>query len=236
MHPKPIDLLNYSSSSLFSTQEYLIESGNLHITDLSFGRNEKETIPLDLINPKPRITKKNNEQLIWASLASFTIGLLFILLSLNFSTQIQQTLGFGFFAISAIFLIASLKLQTTSYTYYYANTTTHLFTINEPQAGEKDLVIRFIQSLNQRINKPKWNFQRKTKEENHSDFMQHLDFLYNFGVLTDAQYERIHNKINVKIYGVANRDSTNEKRTRKSADIIPLPLKDCNNSACHNLV
>jgi len=218
MHPKPIDILNYSSCTLFSTQEYKLDSGNLHITDLSLGRNEKEIIPLDLIDPKPRISKKNNEQLLWASIASFTISLLLIALSISFNTQIQQLLGFGFLFIGAIFLIASLKMQTTSYTYYYANTTTHLFTINEPQSAENDLTKQFIQSLNRRINKPTMNYLKKTKQENYSEFLQHLDFLYNFGVLTDAQYERIQNKINVKIYG-------NTKNTKKTAEIIPLPLK-----------
>lgn len=220
MHPKPIDILNFSNSSLLSTQEYKIDSGNLHITDLSFGRNNREIIPLDLIDPKPKITKKSNEQLMWTSVGSFTVGLLFILLSLSFENQIQQSMGIGFLAISAIFLIASLKLQTTSYTYYYANTTAHLFTINEPQTGEKDIVIKFIQSLNQRINKPKLKGQRNFKKEERSEFFKHLDFLYNFGVLTDAQYERIHSKINVKIYGAVN-------ETRKTADIIQLPIKRC---------
>ena len=230
MHHKPIDILNFSSCSVFSSQEYKIDSGNLHITDLSLGRNDKEIIPLDLIDPKPRISKKNNEQLIWASVATFTMGLLFIVLSMSVNTAIQQTLGFGFLGISAIFLIASLKLQTTSYTYYYANTTTHLFTINEPQSNEADHAKKFVQSLNQRINKPSLNFQRKTKKENYSDFIEHLDFLYNYGVLTDIQYERIHSKINVKIYGGVNEamDETFDEisnKTRKSADIIPLPLR-----------
>jgi len=221
MHPKPIDVLNYSSCTLFSTQEYKLDSGNLHITNLSLGKNEKEIIPLDLIDPKPRISKKNNEQLLWASIASFIISLLLISLSISFNTQIQQLLGLGFLVIAAIFLIASLNMQTTSYTYYYANTTTHLFTINEPQSAENDLTKQFIQSLNRRINKPTMNYLKKTKQENYSEFLQHLDFLYNFGVLTDAQYERIQNKINVKIYG-------NTKNTKKTAEIIPLPLRTQN--------
>ncbi|HIP94488.1 MAG TPA: hypothetical protein EYH20_04020 [Leucothrix sp.] len=230
MHHNPIDILNFSSSSVFSSQEYKIDSGNLHITDLSLGRNDKEIIPLDLIDPEPRISKKNNEQLVWASIATFTIGLLFIVLSMSVNAMMQQTLGFGLLGISAILFIASLKLQTTSYTYYYANTATHLFTINEPQSSESDHAKKFVQSLNQRINKPNLSFQRKTKKENYSDFLEHLDFLYNYGVLTDNQYERIHSKINVKIYG--NIDETVcetldeiSNKTRKSADIIPLPLR-----------
>lgn len=230
MHRSAIDILNFSSCSIFSSQEYRIDAGNLHISNLSLGKNDKEIIPLDLIDPKPRISKKNNEQLIWAAMGIFTIGLLFITMSMNANTAIQQSLGFGFLGISAIFLIASLKLQTTSYTYYYANTTTHLFTINEPHPNAAEHAKKFVQSLNQRINKPNINFQIKTKKENYSEFLEHLDFLYNFGVLTDIQYERIHSKINVKIYGNHNKKTSQannkaNKQTRKLADIIPLPIQ-----------
>lgn len=226
MHHSAIDILNFSSCSIFSTQEYRIDSGNLHISNLSLGKNDKEVIPLDLIDPNPRISKKNNEQLIWAAIGSFAIGLLFIAMSMNVNTAIQQSFGFGFLGISAIFLIASLKLQTTSYTYYYANTTTHLFTINEPQPNEAEHAKRFVQALNKRIKKPNMNFQRKTQKENYSEFLEHLDFLYNFGVLTDIQYERIHSKINVKIYGIHNKENNKaNKQTRKSAEIIPLPVR-----------
>jgi len=218
MHPKPIDLLNYTSCTLFSTQEYRLDSGNLHITDTSLGRKEKEVIPLDLIDPNPRIRKKNNKQLLWASIASFTIGLLLTALSISFNTQFQQFLGLGFIVISAIFLIVSSKLKTTSYSYYYANTTTHLFTINEHQSAKNDLIKKFIQSLNCRIHKPTIKSPKTVKQKNFSEFSQHLDFLYNFGVLTDEQYKRIQDKIKVKIYG-------NTQNTKKTADIIPLPLR-----------
>lgn len=219
MHPSPIDVLHFNSSSLFSSQEYKIDSGNLHITDLSLGKSDKEVIPLDLIDPQPKTTKKNNEQLIWASISCFIIGMLFILLSL--SMNIQQILGLAFIGISAILLIASLKLQTISYTYYYANTTTHLFTIQDSQSGDIDHAKRFIKSLNQRIIKPHWEYQRNSQEENHTVFLQHLDYLYNYGVVTDIQYKRIHEKINAKIFGI-----NVKKQPQKTADIIALPVNN----------
>lgn len=216
-----IDLLHFNSCSLFSSQEYKIDSGNLHITDLSLGKTNKEIIPLDLIDAKPRIMRKNNKQLIWASVTSFLIGTLFTLFSHSISTPALQILVLAFVGIGTILLIASLKLQTTSYTYYYANTTTHLFTIIDSQSGDVDHTKSFIKALNKRIVKPQRDFQRNTEEESQTDFLQHLDYLYNYGVVTDMQYNRIQEKVNAKIFGI-----NINNRNKRSADIIALPVKN----------
>lgn len=220
MRPSPIDILHFNNCSLFSSQEFKINNGSLHITDLSLGKVDKEVIPLDLIDPKPVVSKKNNEQLVWASITSLIIGMLFILLSISINIPVQQILGITFIGISALFLIASLKLQTTKYRYYYANTTTHLFTIHESQPSKTNYAKQFVQALNQRINKPEREYTNKTPKENRIEFIEHLEYLYNFGVITDMQYDRIQNKINAKIYGTNIR----EDNPIKSADIITLPI------------
>ncbi len=219
MQTNPIDILNFSSCSLFSSQEYRIDSGNLKITDLSLGKNNREVIPLDLIDPKPKISKTNDRQLIWASIISFIIGSLFIILAFSINIPIQQILGISLIGISAVFFIASLKLQTTSYTYFYANTTTQLFTINEAQSCDAENAKKFVQSLNQRLVKPKVVIStRKQNQRDHLEFIHHLDFLYNHNVVNDIQYERMRDKINEIIYGI--------KKENVSANIIQLPIKN----------
>ncbi len=231
MHPKPIDILNFRNCSLFTTEEYKIDSGNLHISKLSPGRSDKEIIPLELIDSKPRVSKKKNEQLIWASIISFMIGMLFIFIAISQKIPEQQIVGLVFVGISALFLIASLKLQTTSYTYFYANTTTQLFTIQESPSDGTDTAQKFVESLNKRINKPQRELNRKNKDDNYSEFLSHLDYLYNFGVITDNQYKIIQDKINTKLFGNTEPRKVKSSKTRKgqtgqTAKIIPLPVRD----------
>lgn len=223
MHHTPIDNLNFTRCSLFSSQEFSIESGNLHITDNSLGKNNKETIPLDLIEPQPKVSKKNDKQLIWAATTSFIIGLLFLISTISIEMPIQQILGFSFIGISFLFLLASSKLKTTSYTYFYANTTTQLFTIHDKHSGGVDDTTqnakKFIKSLNQRITKPKKTLNtRRTNKENYNEFIEHLDFLYNHSVITNIQYDRMQAKIQEVVYGI--------KREKVLADVIPLPLNN----------
>lgn len=217
MQTNSIDILNFSSCHFFSSQEYRIDSGNLKITDLSLGKNNREVIPLDLIDPKPKIAKTNDPQLILASIISFIIGTLFIILAYSINIPVQQVLGFGLIGISAIFLISSLRLQTTSYTYFYANTTTQLFTISEAQSCNSENAKKFIEALNNRLVKPKvMKSERKKNRETHNEFVYHLDFLYNHNVLNDIQYDRMKDKINEIVYGI--------KKDRTLADVIHLPV------------
>lgn len=217
MHHNSIDILNFNNCSLFSRQEYSIDSGNLSILDISLGKNNKETIPLDLIDPQPKISKTKDRQLVFASIISLVIGIVFIILATTINVPIQQFIGFCFIAVSALFLMSSLKLQTTRYSYYYANTTTPLFTIDEARSDSNENAKEFISSLNKRLKKPKVIVNsRKSDRKNYNEFMNHVDFLYNNKILNDVQYDRMQEKVNEVVYGI--------RKAKKMANVIQLPL------------
>lgn len=211
----------FYSNSLISSQELKIESeNNLTISTRSLNKNNSRTIPLDLIETEAQISKKPDTQLILFSMVNFVASIVFYFSSPIINSIIGQIITSVFLVISLLSLAASYKRPTTTYTFFSADSNAHLFSIHEPKSKNK-LLATFITHLKQRIIDAKEIKKEKTvfdfEENNFSEFTEHLDFLYNYGVVNDATYEILANRIDEKVYGT--RPETH------LADVILLPVR-----------
>jgi hypothetical protein len=200
--------------SLLSSQEIKIDAdNNLQISTFNISKTVKNTIPLDLINPQPKITEHPNIHLLKLAFLSFITSIVFFLLSSEINYPIGQMIS-GIFALFCIlFIIVSFTKKSVAYTFFYARTTTHLFTLHESQSNNK-LVETFVNQLTQQI---KGSKDTSTKGDKQTEYTSHLDFLYNHGVINDVFYERINHRIYEKVNDI--------KPKRLLADVVTLPIR-----------
>ena len=226
-----LESLRYQS--LFSNQEFKIDSNNnLHITELSPLKQRDEVVPLDLINPQLISKSRLNNQLLLLALASALTSSTFFAAAIFMG----QLWGFAFAMVFLVFsigtLIASYKNSTTSYQYRFANTETLLFSLSKPSTQDHQFEL-FVNALNKRIisaneksesneiSKTELNYKGITPFDNsveteiymqgkQSQYMKHLDFLFNHGIVDEVLYKRLNKKIDKKIDDSENRFITEE--------------------------
>ena len=84
-------------------------------------------------------------------------------------------------------------------------------TVNQAQEIAKEKVKSDIKELSD-------NMIANTKEDdNYSQFRDHLNFLYNHGVVNDNLYQRIDNKIKEVVFGLSNQEG--------QSNILQFPIK-----------
>lgn len=210
----------FFNNSLLSSQEIKIdENNNLKVTSLSLSKKLSNTIPLALIDAQPKITQNPDRQLMMFALVNVLSSVIFYLSV----TKIHQTLGIVISSLFMLFAILSFvtsyRRSSTTYTFYYKNTSTHLFSLRK-SAFNKNKVQVFADQLKQRILEAKVTHSNLTDES--SKYTKHLDFLYNHGLVNDVVYERTNDKINEKLYGI--------RAKNQLADIVILPVNTARNT------
>lgn len=222
-----LESLQYDS--LFSNQKFEIDSkNNLHITKLSVLKRRNEIVPLDLINPQPTSKKRLNTPLMLLALSSTLVSGAFFASAILMGQLWTVAFAIVFWLFGMGTLIASYKNRTTIYQYKFANTETLLFSLSEPSAQNQQVEL-FINALNKRIvslNETSEQSESGDKIElneegivqldiagemeiytqgKQSQYMKHLDFLFNHGIVDEVLYKRLNKKINKKISDSENR-------------------------------
>jgi len=211
----------YNSSFLSSQELRVDKKNNLKISTFSLTKNESNTIPLDLIEAMPKITKYPNMAISFVATACVIASASLYLSAFNtglISAQIVATLLLSVGIISFAF---SLTKPIITYSFSYKNTSIDLFKLRCSSRNDEHIQ-RFVEQLIQRIENIDSNTLENVKSHNinnlESDFIGHLDFLYNHGMVNDIVYDRISDKINEKIYGI-------KPHKLELAEVILLPVK-----------
>lgn len=227
-----LESLRYDS--LFSNQKFEIDSkNNLHITELSALKRRNEVVPLDLINPQPISKKRLNKPLMLLALASVLVSGAFFASAILMGQLWAVAFAIVFWVFGMGTLIASYKNHTTVYQYKFANTETLLFSLSEPSTQSQQVEL-FISALNKRIiclNETSEQSDSSDKTElseegitqldfteemeiytqgKQSQYMKHLDFLFNHGIVDEVLYKRLNKNINKRISDSENRFMTDE--------------------------
>jgi hypothetical protein len=227
-----LESLRYSSP--VSNHEFEIDSNNnLHITEsTSKNKDGHEIVPLDLINPQPKIKTHLNKNLMLLALTSALIssGFFASAIFMGQSWTVAFAIVFWMFGISAI--IASYNKRSKIYQYHLTNTNTRLFTLRE-SFTENTQVELFVNALNKRINNLSEKSEEMSLEETslndtgiaqldifgekelytqnkQSQYLVHLDFLFNHGIVDETLHQILSKKIDNKIADSENRFMTDE--------------------------
>jgi len=223
-----LESLRYDS--LFSKQEFKIDfANNLRITELSALKRRNEIIPLDLINPQPISKKRLNKSLLLLGLVSILVSSVFFASAILMGQLWTVAFAIVFWVFGVVTLIASNKNSTTVYQYKFVNTETVLFSLYEPSSQDQQVKF-FITALNKRINRlnekselseTRFNDEGLKqldaideeeiyRQEKQSQYIKHLDFLFNHGIVDEVLYKMLNKKINKKIDDSENRFMTVE--------------------------
>ena len=221
-----LESLEYDS--LFSKQEFKIDSkSNLHITELSAIRRRNDVVPLDLINPQPISKKSLNKSLMLLALASALVSSAFFASAIFMGQLWAVAFAIIFWVFGMGTLIASYKNSTTVYQYNFVNSETVLFSLSEPSSQDQQVEL-FIKALDKRIchinekselSETRFNDEGLKqldvigeeeiyRQEKQSQYIKHLDFLFNHGIVDEDLYKRLNIKINKKIDDSENRFMT----------------------------
>jgi len=248
-----LESLRYDS--LFSYQIFEIDNkNNLHIYKRSILKNCKDIIPLDLINPNPICKKSFNKPLMVLAFISILLACISVSLAVIISKLWLMISCTIFFIFGVVTLITSLRNKTTIYEYNFVNTKTPLFSLSNLTNIETQVHL-FTNTLNKRIiylneknNKLIAKDKSILKEENctpldcnlfypnemdiynkgrKSQYMKHLDFLYNHGIVEEALYERLHLKIDERVNNSNSIFATNTdiEENNMGDNIINFPIK-----------
>jgi len=216
-----LESLRYDS--VFSNQKFEIDSkNNLHITELSALKNRNDVIPLDLINPLPTNKKRLNQPLMLLALASTLASSAFFASAVLMGQLWTVAFAIVFWVFGMATLIASYKNRITVYQYQLANTGTLLFSLSSPSTQNQQVEL-FIKALNIKIISltEKSEHMEFNEEDDvqvdidgemaiytqgkQSQYMKHLDFLFNHSIVDEVLYKRLYKKINKKISDSENR-------------------------------
>ncbi len=239
-----LEALRYNSS--ISNQQFEIDADdNLHITANSIIETRDDIVPLDMINPQPMITTHLNKSLMQLALTSALISGAFFASALFMNQPWAVTFSILFWVFGIIALITSYKKRSKNYQYFLTNTSTRLFMLGETMTQNTQVEL-FIKALNKRIN----NLNDKSEDylpskmgvahldqhqENdiytqnkQSQYLIHLDFLFNHGIVDDVLYKRLITRINNQIEKSENRfikkEKTNNEVNIFSNNIINFPI------------
>ena len=216
-----LESLRYDS--LFSNQTFEIDSeNNLRITELSALKRRKEIVPLDLINPQPISKKCLNKPLMLLALASTLASGAFFASTIFMGQIWAVAFAIVFWIFGMGTLVAAYKSRTTVYQYKFASTESLLFSISESSAQNQQVKM-FVNVLNKRIislneksersesmNITALNEESITSLDNTSEigiytqgkqsqYMRHLDFLFNHGIVNEVLYKKLNEKIDKRI-------------------------------------
>ncbi len=228
-----LDSLRYHSP--VSNQEFEIDSeNNLHIREQSILKNRCDIVPLDLINPQPIIKNRLDKNLMLLALASAMASSTFFISAVYMGHlwSVGFAIVFWLFGIGSI--VTAYKNRTKIYQYQFANANSPLFTLHE-SFTKKVQVELFVNALNKRIiavgKKPdnneniqlgddKFLSQLGSSDEReiyaegkYSQYIKHLDFLFNHGIVDEALYKKLQGKINNRIADSENRFIPEEKNS-----------------------
>ena len=226
-----VNSLRYQSP--VSKQEYKIDhENNLHICEKSILKDRRDIVPLDLMKPQPIIKKHLDKNLMILALMSAVVSGFFFVsaIYLGHLWTVGFAIVFWLFSIGSI--VAAHKNRTKTYQYQFINSNSPIFILREP-FNNKTQVRRFVSALNKRITavniKPKnseivqlvddklfstlgSNKERgMSVEGKFSQYIKHLDFLFNHGVVDEVLYKKLQEKINNKITDSENRFLTEER-------------------------
>ena len=222
MKIKTVNQIFITNDSVFSTRKYKLENnGKLSIITLNAVHTRAETIPLDLIDPEPNIEHKPNNY--WA-LISLVISVSSII-TFGVTDLISVPLLSALILLSAALFVVALKNRMTTYTFFFANTQTKIFSIkggetlastNEAINDKADSFINNLKYAIYKINKKHVPQQKFENDKDKYDFIKNkLDDLYNYGVINNILYDRIKDNI---------REKTNtqklSKQTKQLANVI----------------
>lgn len=214
-------------NSLLSNKEIRIDQNDeknktLQIHECSAFKNSKTIIPIDLINAKPIIAKRLDTQWLLFGFASLVAATIFLTMSLSQEIFFPLFLTAAF-SLSALFSVyAANKFSNTSYTYTCKETNAHLFTLTANDLNSSQ-ISEFVSLLNNMIKPVKTISQampalselsRKTSDL--QIYYQHLEFLYEEGILDDVLLEKLEQRAYNKVNGIID--------PRPLAKVIPLPV------------
>ena len=217
--------------SLFSNQKFEIDSkDNLHITEQSALKSHNEVVPLDLINPQPTSDKHLNKPLMLLALASALASSAFFASAILMGQLWAVAFGIVFWVFGMGTLFTSYKNGTTDYKYKFANSEAFLFSLSQPSSQNKQVEL-FIHALNERIINLNENNEQSSSADKvesngeildisdekevymrskKSQYMKHLDFLFNHGIVDEVLYKKLDKTINNRISDSENRFMTND--------------------------
>lgn len=210
------------NSSLLSTQELKIDKkNNIKISTFSLTRNESNTIPLDLIEATPKITKRPNVTISFIATACLIASASLYLSAFNIDLLSGQIIAVILLSFGLVSFAFSLKKPVITYNFLYKNTSIGLFKLHCSSKNDQH-VLKFVEQLTQRIDDIEKDISEKIDNNRinnlESEFIGHLDFLYNHGMVNDIVYDRINDKINEKVYGI-------KPIKQELAEVILLPVR-----------
>lgn len=214
-HPTS-DYLLTDTSLLKSVQYKIDKEQTLTITTVSPYQSSIDLVPLDMINPEPKLEKIADKYLI-------ALGLILVIMTISVNSLTQYIdpsfsviLNVVLLALTVITLVLMFENKKEVATFYFVNTKTKLFSIVVSQSNTEDthplndtkrfvsILTKIIKGINQQDTNAKTvSFSKMTMAE-----------LFNYGVIDEFLYTRIENRINDFV------NSTSENNG--SSNIIPF--------------
>lgn len=202
------------TSILKSVQYEMDKKDNLTITTVSPFKSGIDVIPLDMINPEPKLEKRTDGY--WAMLGLILIATSILIFSLShyFTSPYNMILGSGYLALAILTITLILSNKKNVATFYFINTQTKLFSITLPHGDTENNCLKdanqFVRSLTKGITELN---KQNSIEPSHSFTDMNMNELYNYGIIDEFLYTRIKNRINDAVNRV---DSKPHKKTESS--------------------
>jgi len=208
-------------------------------------RATSEKFPLDMIESTPHLTTKIDPQLLTAALVSALAAVVFLTLSATTNLTMLSVFG-GLFVLTTIAAtVIGLRNKMRSYTYFYTDSNTPMFTLTSKQA-DKDQVEAFVKNLNHSIKrstvdnenmktvkpsipslasqKPlKMEQSTNTEEQEYLAYTYHLDFLFASGLIDNESYLKVGNNISERVFGKKQSTESALAETNDTSNIINFP-------------
>jgi len=214
-HPTSDYLL--TDTSLLKSVQYKIEKEQtLTITTVSPYQSSIDLVPLDMINPKPKLEKIADKYLMALGLILVMITISVNSLNQYINPSLSVVLNVVLLALTVITLVLMFENKKEVATFYFVNTKTKLFSIVVSQSNTEDThplndTKRFVSTLIKRI---KDINQQDSNTKTVSFSKMTMAELFNYGVIDEFLYTRIENRIN---------DFVNSTRENNgSSNIIPF--------------
>ncbi len=235
------DTLHYQG--LFTSKKYQIRIDNtLQSVEHSPLKNRNDTIPLKLINPQPNTRQKPDSHLVSLAIISALASSIFFLTA--FYGNLLWAIIFGLVLLTASIaaLISSFKNSTTIYDFYRENTNTRVLSLNKTLSEGAD-VETFMDILRSRISEVGENSnvsidkqpikrdeniyfdaEKNGYDEKKSQYIKHIDFLFNHGIVDEKLYKQLEKKIDNKVMSSEILKSNSESLRDSADNIIYFPV------------
>ncbi len=224
--------------SWFASKEYKLNHtdnslSHLSVSEASMNRATSEKFPLDMIEATPKITNTIDPLLLTFTLICVLASGIFLTLSATTGFSILSIFG-GLFVLAAIAsTIIAFRNKVQSYTYFYTDSNTPMFTLTAKQA-DKEKVDAFVKNLNDSIEQSTQDNQLmgtanpsqppvKTEEQEYLAYTYHLDFLFASGLIDDESYLKVGENISAKVFGRKKTSAEAVSKTNTTSNIIHFP-------------